>query len=164
MYVHVHRRQLRETANGTRIFRSFMRQSLISFRLFSSLIFFHQFDNGERFRPLNTTLSDVRLRFTVERSMKRSTRKQRHECMTHLSPPFPECYLGVNVRVMTSERKSRPGDVCRSHLTAGWLHMMEATSPQGGFTWNRQGSYLIGMYIIALHALQSSSFGLLLPR
>ena len=37
--------------------------------------------------------------------------------------PFPECYLEVNFRVMTSERKSRPDDVCRSHFTAGLLHM-----------------------------------------
>ena len=78
--------------------------------------------------------------------------------------PFPECYLKVNARLMTEKQKSRPSDVCRSHLTAGWLRMMEATSPQGSFIWKRRVSSLIGMYIIALHALQNSSIRKLLPR
>ena len=60
--------------------------NLLSFGLFPSLLFFDQFDIGERIWSLDTSLSDVRLRFTVERSIKRSTRKQRHGCKTHLSP------------------------------------------------------------------------------
>ena len=59
--------------------------NLLSFGLFPSLLFFDQFDIGERLWYLNTSLSDVRLRFMVERSMKRSTRKQCQMWETYLS-------------------------------------------------------------------------------